>query len=127
MNRDPSQVLAPKLIAAALDERWSPRVVAELDDNYVKVAKVQGTLGWHAHADEDELFYVLAGQFRIEMEAHTVDLGPGQMYVVPKGVRHNPIAHEECLIMLIERKSTRHTGEEQTEFTRTLEQQLRPL
>ena len=127
MNRDPSQVLAPKLIAAALDELWSPRVVAELDDNYVKVAKVQGTLGWHAHADEDELFYVLAGQFRIEMETQTVDLGPGQMYVVPKGVRHNPVAEEECLIMLIERKSTRHTGDEQTEFTRTLEQQLRPL
>ena len=127
MNRDPSQVLAPKLIAAALDELWSPRVVAELDDNYVKVAKVQGTLGWHAHADEDELFYVLAVQFRIEMETQTVDLGPGQMYVVPKGVRHNPVAEEECLIMLIERKSTRHTGDEQTEFTRTLEQQLRPL
>ena len=127
MTRDPGQVLVPAQIAATLDELWSPRVVAELDDNYVKVAKVQGTLGWHAHADEDELFYVLAGQFRIEMETQTVDLGPGQMYVVPKGVRHNPVAEEECLIMLIERKSTRHTGEEQTEFTRTLEQQLRPL
>ncbi|MCB1601773.1 MAG: cupin domain-containing protein [Xanthomonadales bacterium] len=127
MTRDPGQVLVPAQIAATLDELWSPRVVAELDDNYVKVAKVQGTLGWHAHADEDELFYVLAGQFRIEMETQTVDLGPGQMYVVPKGVRHNPVAEEECLIMLIERKSTRHTGDEQTEFTRTLEQQLRPL
>ena len=127
MTSDPGQVLVPAQIAATLDELWSPRVVAELDDNYVKVAKVQGTLGWHAHADEDELFYVLAGQFRIEMETQTVDLGPGQMYVVPKGVRHNPVAEEECLIMLIERKSTRHTGDEQTEFTRTLEQQLRPL
>ena len=127
MTRDTGQVLVPAQIAATLDELWSPRVVAELDDNYVKVAKVQGTLGWHAHADEDELFYVLAGQFRIEMETQTVDLGPGQMYVVPKGVRHNPIAQEECLIMLIERKSTQHTGDEQTEFTRTLEQQLRPL
>ncbi|MGE4073610.1 MAG: cupin domain-containing protein [Lysobacterales bacterium] len=127
MTRDPGQVLAPTQIAAALEELWSPRVVAELDDNYVKVAKVQGTLGWHAHTDEDELFYVLRGQFRIEMEAQTVDLGPGQMYVVPKGVRHNPVAEEECLIMLIERKSTRHTGDEQNEFTRSLEQQLRPL
>jgi mannose-6-phosphate isomerase-like protein (cupin superfamily) len=121
------QVLAPEQIAAALDEWWSPRVVAELDDNYVKVAKVQGTLGWHAHANEDELFYVLKGQFRIEMEAHTVDLGPGQMYVVPKGLRHNPVAEQECLIMLIERKSTLHTGDQQTDLTRTLEQQLRPL
>jgi mannose-6-phosphate isomerase-like protein (cupin superfamily) len=121
------QALAPAQIAAALDELWSPRVVAELDDHYVKVAKVQGTLGWHAHADEDELFYVLKGQFRIEMEAHTVDLGPGQMYVVPKGVRHNPVAKQECLLMLIERKSTQHTGDLQTDLTRSLEQQLRPV
>lgn len=117
----------PEQLAAALEERWSPRVIAELDDNYVKVAKVQGTLGWHAHEDEDELFYVLKGQFRIEMADQTVELGPGQLYVVPKGVRHNPVAEHECLIMLIERKSTLHTGSEITEYTRSLDQQLREV
>ena len=117
----------PEQLAAALDELWSPRVIAELDESYVKVAKVHGTLGWHAHDDEDELFYVLKGQFRLEMADQTVELGPGQLYVVPKGVRHKPVAEHECLIMLIERKSTLHTGSEITEHTRSLEQQQREV
>jgi mannose-6-phosphate isomerase-like protein (cupin superfamily) len=135
MNIPPSQpsgehvsnVVSPKNIAASLDELWSPRVVAELDDSYVKVAKVQGNLAWHSHDDEDELFYVLKGSLRIEMEAETVDLAEGQFYVVPRGVRHNPVAERECLIMLIERKSTRHTGDELTDKTRTIEDQLRKV
>ena len=122
-----SKVVCPKDTAGLLTEYWSPRVVAELDDSYVKVAKVLGTLVWHSHENEDELFYILKGRLRIEMEAGTVELIEGDVFVVPKGVRHNPIADEECHIMLIERKSTLHTGTDVTDKTRTLEEQLRPI
>ncbi|HZF80344.1 MAG TPA: cupin domain-containing protein, partial [Rubrivivax sp.] len=108
------------------DEFWSPRVVAELDDSYVKVAKVLGTLAWHTHDDEDELFYILKGKLRIEMEAGAVELEEGEAFVVPRGVSHNPVAEEECHIMLIERKSTLHTGAAITSKTRSVEEQLRP-
>ena len=122
-----SKAVSPRAIAAELTELWSPRVVAELDDSYVKVAKVQGTLAWHSHENEDELFYILKGRLRIEMETGSVELAEGEAFVVPKGVRHNPVAEEECHIMLIERKTTLHTGSEVTAKTRTLEDQLRPL
>jgi mannose-6-phosphate isomerase-like protein (cupin superfamily) len=122
-----SNVVSPKAVAASLTEHWSPRVVAELDDSFVKVAKVQGSLTWHSHENEDELFYILKGSLTIEMEDKVVVLGEGDAFVVPKGVRHNPIASEECHIMLIERKSTLHTGTEITEKTRTLAEQLRPV
>jgi mannose-6-phosphate isomerase-like protein (cupin superfamily) len=120
-------ISSPKQIAASLTEFWSPRVVAELGDSYVKVAKVHGTLAWHSHDNEDEMFLILKGRLRIEMEARTVELSEGEMFVVPKGVRHNPIADEECHIMLIERKSTLHTGTVVTEKTRSLTDQLRAI
>ena len=81
------RVVSPHSIAAALPEYWSPRVIAEIDDCYVKVAKVRGSLAWHSHDDEDELFHVLSGSLRIEMDERTVLLGPGDVFVVPKGVR----------------------------------------
>lgn len=120
-------VVSPANLAAALAEHWSPRVIAEVDDAYVKVAKVKGTLAWHSHDDEDEFFYVLEGTLRIEMEARTVELHAGDAFVVPKGVRHNPVAERECLVMLIERKSTQHTGDTVTEKTRSIADQLRPV
>jgi mannose-6-phosphate isomerase-like protein (cupin superfamily) len=120
-----SKVVSPKLIAASLPELWSPRVIAEVDDAYIKVAKVDGTLAWHCHENEDELFLVLKGHLRIEMEGRTVELGEGEMFVVPKGVRHNPVAEQECHLMLIERKSTLHTGDVVTAKTRSLAEQLR--
>lgn len=119
--------ISPASVAASLTELWSPRVIAEVDDSYIKVAKVQGTFGWHAHADEDELFLILKGRLRIDMEAGPVELGAGEIFVVPKGTRHNPIADEECHLMLIERKSTLHTGDTVSEKTRSLAEQLRPL
>ena len=119
--------ISPAGAAAALTELWSPRVIAEVDDSYIKVAKVEGTFGWHAHADEDELFLILKGRLRIEMEQGPVELGPGEIFVVPKGVRHNPVAEEECHLMLIERKSTLHTGDTVSEKTRSLADQLRPV
>ena len=121
------KVVSPAQVAATLTEFWSPRVVAELDESYVKVAKVHGSLTWHSHDEEDELFFIFKGVLKIEMEDRTVVLREGETFVVPKGVRHNPIAEQECHIMLIERKSTLHTGNEVTEKTRTLEEQLRPV
>lgn len=119
--------ISPTISAEALTELWSPRVIAELDDSYVKVAKVHGTLGWHSHENEDELFYILKGQLLIEMEDTSVTISQGEMYIVPKGVRHNPIADDECHIMLIERNSTLHTGDEILEGTRSIDEQLRAL
>ena len=115
---------SPRSAAAALTEYWSPRIISEFDDSYIKVAKVFGTFGWHSHDDEDELFLILKGQLRIEMDDGAVELAEGEMFVVPKGVRHNPVAAVECLLMLIERKSTLHTGNTVTERTRSLAEQL---
>lgn len=120
------KVISPEQVAASLVELWSPRVVAEVDDVYVKVARVHGSLAWHSHDDEDELFLVLDGRLRIEMEGISVELGKGELFVVPKGVRHNPVAEEECRLLLIERKSTLHTGTTVTEKTRSVADQLRP-
>lgn len=120
-----AEPIQPLQLAARLAELWSPAVIGEVDDNYVKVAKVQGVFGWHAHADEDELFLVLRGKLRIAFEDDAVELGPGEIYVVAKGRRHNPSADEETLVMLLERKSTRHTGDVVTERTRSLAEQLR--
>jgi mannose-6-phosphate isomerase-like protein (cupin superfamily) len=120
-----AEATSPLSIAAALSEHWWPRVIGELDDSYLKVAKVHGELCWHSHDDEDELFLVLRGHLRIELEnAAPVELDEGQLFVVPKGVRHNPVAEQECLLMLIERKSTLHTGNTVTDKTRSLAEQL---
>src|SRR5882724_740249 len=120
-------VSSPKQVAASLSEFWSPRVIAEVDDAYIKVAKVHGSLAWHSHENEDELFLVLKGRLRIEMEGGSIELNEGEMFVVPKGVRHNPVADQECHLMLIERKTTLHTGDIVTEKTRSLADQLRPV
>ncbi|AKJ31696.1 cupin domain-containing protein [Caldimonas brevitalea] len=122
-----SNAKSPKHIAASLTELWSPRVIAEVDDSYIKVAKVQGSLAWHSHDQEDELFFILQGHLRIEMDSGAVELDAGDMFVVPKGVRHNPVAEQECLLMLIERKTTQHTGGVVTEKTRSLADQLRAI
>jgi len=122
-----TDVVSPAKLASELREHWSPRVIAEVDDAYVKVAKVEGSLAWHTHEGEDEFFYVLQGTLRIEMDERTVELHAGDAFVVPRGVRHNPVAERECLVMLIERKSTQHTGSTVTDKTRSIAEQLRPL
>ena len=121
------KAIAPTAVAASLTELWSPRVVAEVDDAYIKVAKVKGSLAWHSHDNEDELFLVLKGRLRIEMESGAVELKEGELFVVPRGVRHNPVAEEECHVLLIERKSTLHTGNVVTDKTRSIAEQLRPV
>jgi len=115
------------LIAAleGVNEYWSPKIVAQVNDQYVKVAKLRGQLAWHRHDQEDELFYVLRGHLTIEYEhGRTVKLAPGSMHVVPRGLLHNPVAKEECWIALIETVTTQHTGDVVTPLTKTITQQL---
>jgi mannose-6-phosphate isomerase-like protein (cupin superfamily) len=119
--------VSPKRISASLDELWSPRVIAEVDDSFVKVAKVHGTFEWHSHDGEDELFFILQGTLRIELETGAIDLSEGDLFVVPKGTRHRPVAERECHLMLLERKTTLHTGDSVTKMTRSLDEQLRPV
>lgn len=127
LKPDLPAVLDPRTLAAGLDELWSPRVIGELDQSYIKVAKVQGELVWHSHDEQDELFFVLQGRLRLHLPERVVELGPGELFVVPKGVRHLPMAEQECLLLLIENKSTAHTGDVVTAQTRRLEEQLRSL
>lgn len=127
LKPDLPAVLDPRALAAGLSELWSPRVIGELDESYIKVAKVQGELVWHSHDEQDELFFVLQGRLRLHLPESVVELGPGELYVVPKGVRHLPVAEQECLILLIENKATAHTGDVTTAQTRSLQEQLREL
>ncbi|HSX62733.1 MAG TPA: cupin domain-containing protein [Tahibacter sp.] len=115
----------PRALAAGLAELWSPRVIGALDDSYIKVAKVRGELVWHSHDAQDELFFVLQGRLRLRLPDRDVELGPGELFVVPRGVQHLPIADEECLLLLIENKDTAHTGDVVSERTRSIEEQLR--
>lgn len=109
-----------------ITDYWSPRVVGEVNDQYVKVAKLKGEFVWHAHENEDELFLIVYGTLRIQLEDRDeVVLQPGEFFTVPKGVRHNPVADEEVGIVLIETKSTLHTGDVVTERSVAVEDQLR--
>lgn len=105
-------------------EYWSPKVIGRVNDQYIKVAKLKGELTWHAHEAEDELFLVVRGQLVIQLEAGEVTLNAGNFYVVPHGTRHNPVAAEECWIVLIETVTTQHTGDVVTSKTRSLDEQL---
>jgi mannose-6-phosphate isomerase-like protein (cupin superfamily) len=107
--------LAEKL--TRFDDRWNPRIIADLNDSHVKLVKVQGEFVWHQHAEEDELFLVLRGSLTIELRDGSVALGPGEMVVIPRGVEHRPVAPEEVHLMLIEPKGTRHTGDVESELT----------
>ncbi|MBF4571670.1 cupin domain-containing protein [Herbiconiux sp. VKM Ac-1786] len=115
-------------IAAELERvtaHWTPRVVGRVNDQYVKVAKLLGELVWHAHENEDEMFLVVSGHLVIQLEgADDVELGPGQFYIVPRGVQHNPVAKEEVHIVLIETVTTAHTGDVTVEGTVPLDRQL---
>ncbi len=111
---------------AEVTEFWSPKVVGRVNDQFVKVAKLKGEFVWHKHDDEDELFQVIKGELTIQFEGgrEAVQLGAGDVFVVPKGVMHNPVAREECWIMLVETVSTRHTGDVETSLTKSIGQQL---
>jgi mannose-6-phosphate isomerase-like protein (cupin superfamily) len=102
---------------ALFDEAWSPRIVAELNDAHVKLAKLRGEFVFHHHEHEDELFLVLAGRLLMRFRDREVWLERGQMIVVPKGVEHCPVAPEEAHVLLIEPKTTLNTGNLRNERT----------
>jgi mannose-6-phosphate isomerase-like protein (cupin superfamily) len=93
-----------------VDEQWSPRVVAEMNDYQFKVVKLQGEFVWHDHPDTDETFIVIKGNLRIDFRDGAVHLAAGQMFVVPKGVEHKPYAEQEAEVMLIEPRGVLNTG-----------------
>ena len=107
--------LAAKL--ATFSERWSPKVVGELNGQMVKVVKFLGPFVWHHHDDEDELFYVIRGRFRMEFRDRAVDVAQGEFIIVPRGVEHRPVADQEVEVMLFEPATTLNTGNVRNERT----------
>ena len=97
-------------------EKWSPKVIAEMNEYQFKLVKIEGEFVWHNHSETTEVFIVLEGRMKIEFEDKTVQLNEGEMYVVPKGVRHKPSAEHECRIMLIEPKGVINTGEVESDL-----------
>lgn len=104
---------------AQFNDHWSPRVVAEMNDYQFKLAKVKGEFVWHDHPDTDEVFIVIDGSLDILLRDGKVTLEPGEMFVVPKGVEHKPVAENECQIMLVEPKGVVNTGGSGGELTAT--------
>jgi len=98
-------------------DHWSPKIVADLNGQQVKLAKLKGEFVMHKHDNEDELFYVIAGTLFIELEDQTLELNPGEFVVIPKGVEHKPYAPEEVSVMLFEPATTLNTGNIQNERT----------
>lgn len=99
-------------------EQWTPKIIGELNGQHVKLAKLEGEFVWHDHKNEDELFYVIKGQLILELRDQTITLNEGEMYIVPKGVEHKPIAKEEVHVLLFEPAMIKHTGEVEHELTK---------
>ncbi len=102
---------------AQFDEAWSPKIVAELNGQSVKVVKLRGEFVWHHHEVEDELFLVVAGTLRMQFREREVVVGPGEFIVVPAGVEHRPVADEEAQVLLFEPATTLNTGNVESERT----------
>jgi quercetin dioxygenase-like cupin family protein len=124
MSNMPAIKLADR--ATALTEYFSPKVIGEVNDTYVKVAKIKGDdIPWHNHADEDELFYIIDGNLLFEIEGEDpFTMEPGDLYIVQRGVNHRVSSTEECSILLVENKSTAHLGDTESEISRSVEEQL---
>jgi mannose-6-phosphate isomerase-like protein (cupin superfamily) len=95
----------------AFSDHWAPRVIAEMNDYQFKLVKISGEFVWHQHADTDEVFIVIEGAMRIELRDGSVSLRAGEMYVVPRGVEHRPVAETECKVMLVEPRGVVNTGD----------------
>ncbi|MDI6671236.1 cupin domain-containing protein [Pseudomonas aeruginosa] len=102
---------------ALFDDRWQPRMIAQMNDYQFKLVKIEGDFVWHSHADTDETFIVLAGRLRIDFRDGAMHLGPGEMYVVPRGVEHKPFAEGEVRMLLVEPCGVRNTGDQGGERT----------
>ncbi|MDG1263526.1 MAG: cupin domain-containing protein [Flavobacteriaceae bacterium] len=107
------------------EDHWSPKIIAELNGQLIKVAKVKGEFVWHDHANEDELFMIIKGSLRIEFkEKETVVLNEGEILIVPRGIEHKPVAEEEVWLMLFEPRSTKHTGTVKNKLTQTKQEKI---
>ncbi len=100
------------------DEYWDPKIVGELNGQYVKLVKLKGEFVWHKHDNEDEMFYVLKGKFNMEYRDKIVGINENEFVIVPKGVEHRPVAKEEVSVMLFEPKTILNTGDKRNEFTK---------
>jgi mannose-6-phosphate isomerase-like protein (cupin superfamily) len=99
------------------NEMWSPKIVGEINDSYVKVVKFIGEFVWHHHDNEDEMFLVVKGQLQMKFRDHEELVGPGEFIIVPRGVEHLPVSEEETQVLLFEPKSTLNTGNVTNERT----------
>jgi len=99
-------------------EHWSPKIVGELNGQHVKLAKLKGEFVWHKHDEEDELFFVVKGSFKMEYRDRTVQVNENEFLIVPKGVEHKPVAEEEVWVMLFEPASTLNTGDAESDLTK---------
>jgi mannose-6-phosphate isomerase-like protein (cupin superfamily) len=102
---------------ALFSDHWNPRVVGELNGQHVKLVKFQGEFVWHDHADEDEMFLVVHGSFRMDFRDRSVTLNEGDFIIVPRGVEHRPVADQEVQVMLFEPAQIKHTGDVESEMT----------
>lgn len=100
-----------------LTDYWQPKIIGELNDHYLKIAKLKGEFIWHQHAQEDELFLVVKGRLLIRLREGERWVGEGELIVIPHGVEHLPVAEDEVQVVLLEPKSTRNTGEVENERT----------
>ena len=98
-------------------EYWSPKVLAEMNDYEFKIARIKGEFIWHNHIETDEVFIVIEGSMKILLRGKTIQLSKGDLYVVPKGTDHKPVAEKECKLMLVELKGTKNTGSETHKLT----------
>jgi len=96
------------------DDQWSPKIVAELNDQYVKIARLEGEFIWHKHEMEDELFMVIKGSLTIKLEDRDIHLDEGELVIVPCGLKHKPVAESEAWVMMFEPKGTLNTGDQRT-------------
>jgi mannose-6-phosphate isomerase-like protein (cupin superfamily) len=103
---------------------WNPRVVGELNGQHVKLVKFQGEFVWHKHDNEDEMFFVVKGQFKMEFRERTVELKENEFLIVPKGVEHRPVAEQEVSVMLFEPSTTLNTGDTESELTKHILEKL---
>ncbi|NJL93953.1 MAG: cupin domain-containing protein [Anaerolineae bacterium] len=102
---------------ALFSEAWQPRIVGQINEMHIKLARLQGEFIWHHHPEEDEVFWVISGRLRMQFRDREVVVEPGELLIVPHGVEHRPVADAEVQVVLIERASTRNTGTEENERT----------
>ena len=121
MSENGMSALADKVVLAQkfaeVNDHWHPRIIGELNGQQVKIAKIEGAFDWHHHEREDELFLVHRGTFRMEFRDRSVDLSPGDMLIVPRGVEHQPVAEHEAEIVMFEPAGTLNTGNVVSERT----------